>query len=111
MLFRVFGAIAVLLGFAVLGAAKTVVHETESMVLFLIAAILISSGEIIQAIKRVEDTLSAQSIKNHKTTGSSSTVSTPCPNCSSINTDTLRSATGDIHTLRCNDCVRTFKTA
>jgi hypothetical protein len=57
MIVRVLAGLAALVGLVVFVSAKSAIHEIESFVLFLIAAVLFSGAEIVLAISRATSQL------------------------------------------------------
>lgn len=55
LILRILGFIAIIAGLVIFAGAKSAVHEIEGLLLFLIAAVLISSAFIIVAIDKAKE--------------------------------------------------------
>ncbi|MHC1744853.1 MAG: hypothetical protein AB9873_17745 [Syntrophobacteraceae bacterium] len=125
LLLYVLAVLASLGGFSIFGASKSAIHEIEAFVLFVVSAIFlvgaVISGKLDalrQGLNPIEEKLGDQSaiepakinkVTNEKAPQSNRAPGGTCPNCSSQNTESLRLPDGIVYSVRCHDCLRTFK--
>lgn len=67
----VLAVLAFLAGFAILGSAKSAIHEIEAFVLYIVSAVLFSGAAIVGSLNRIEEKLATkpqpQSSKSRET--------------------------------------------